>query len=76
MTRVTQPDPHGLQTKLFEEKVTKPLPWRAAPKPGNSYHIWEAFLPENTPVGAHLVQVRSTDMFGQTDVGRRVIFVR
>lgn len=76
MTKVSQPDPFGLRTKLFEDKVTKPLPWRAAPKPGNSSHIWEALLPQNAPVGVHLIHVRATDIFGQTDTGRRVIYVR
>ncbi len=76
MTRVSQPDPFGLQTKQLEAKITKPIPWRGAATPGNSYHIWEALLPENAPVGAHLIQIRSTDMFGQTDTGRRIIYIR
>lgn len=76
MTKVHQPDPGCLQTKQMEDKITKPIPWRAVRAPGNSYHIWEALLPADVPVGAHLIEVRSTDMFGQTDTGRRIVFIR
>lgn len=76
MTRVPQPDPGYLHAKQMEDKITKPIPWRAVTAPGNSSHTWEASLPQNLPVGAHMVQVRATDMFGQTDIGRRIIYVR
>ncbi len=76
MARVPQPDPGYLMAKQLEDKVAKPLPWRGVSAPGNSSHTWEALLPANLAVGAHMVQVRSTDMFGQTDIGRRIIYVR
>ena len=40
-----------------------------------STHIWQAKLPENTPKGTHVIYVRTTDMFGQTFTGRRIIRV-
>lgn len=40
-----------------------------------SYHMWQAKLPENVPVGTHVIYVRTTDMFGQIFTGRRIIRV-
>lgn len=41
-----------------------------------STHIWQAKLPENTRKGTHVIYVRTTDMYGQTFTGRRIIRVR
>ena len=41
-----------------------------------SYHIWQAKLPENIKKGTHIIYVRTTDMFGQTFNGRRIIRVK
>ena len=40
-----------------------------------STHIWQAKLPVNTTKGTHVIYVRTTDMFGQTYTGRRIIRV-
>ena len=40
-----------------------------------SNHMWQAKLPENVPVGTYVIYVRTTDMFGQKDTGRRIIRV-
>ena len=40
-----------------------------------SKHMWQAKLPKNVPVGTYVIYVRTTDMFGQTDTGRRIIRV-
>ena len=40
-----------------------------------SYHMWQGKLPENVPTGTYVIYVRTTDMFGQTDIGRRIIRV-
>ena len=40
-----------------------------------SLHIWQAKLPTNIPNGTHVIYVRTTDMFGQTFTGRRIIRV-
>jgi len=44
--------------------------------PSESYHIWKGRLPTNPPLGTHTVTVRSTDMFGQTWTGHRIIRIR
>ena len=41
-----------------------------------SYHIWQAKLPRNIKKGTHIIYVRTTDMFGQTYNGRRIIRVK
>ena len=76
MEVVHQPDPGLLQAKQLEDRIPKPLPWSGLGTPLKNYHIWEALLPDGLPVGAYMIQVRSTDMFGQTDIGRRIIYVR
>ena len=40
-----------------------------------STHIWQAKLPANARKGTHVIYVRTTDMFGQTFTGRRIIRV-
>ena len=41
-----------------------------------STHIWQSKLPENIPIGTHVINVRTTDMFGQTFTAKRIIRVR
>lgn len=43
---------------------------------GKSTHIWQATLPAGLTPGTHLIEVRTTDMFGHTYTGRRLIRVR
>jgi hypothetical protein len=38
-------------------------------------HMWQANMPAGLTPGAHVVEVRTTDMFGQTYTGRRIIRV-
>jgi hypothetical protein len=39
-------------------------------------HLWKASLPDYIQKGKHLIHVRTTDMFGQTYDGYRVVWVR
>ena len=41
-----------------------------------SQHIWQTKLPANVRKGTHVIYVRTTDMFGQTYTGRRIIRVQ
>ncbi len=45
------------------------------PAPKVSGHIWSAQLPAGIPRGVHILEVESTDMFGQVDRGIRLIDV-
>ena len=39
-------------------------------------HMWLAKLPENLKAGTHTIEVTTTDMFGRTYTGRRIIRVK
>lgn len=75
MERTTQRDPFFVKLKAIEDGLTKPIPWKATRQPGNCGRIWKANLPAGLSAGAHEIQVRTTDMFGQEFEGRRVIHV-
>lgn len=74
MKRVQEPDPRYAEMKKMEEQYT--LPGRKLPGLLNSPHLWAANLPPNLPRGAHVLQVRTTDMFGQTWNDCRILTVR
>lgn len=68
-------DPYFLAMKRLEESETPP-PGRKLPKPRKTTHIWAATLPETLAPGGHLIEIRTTDMFGSTYHAERVIRVR
>jgi hypothetical protein len=53
---------------LLPRKAGRPLP-----DAHKSTHIWTANLPKNPQPGLHLIEVRTTDMFGQTYTDKRSI---
>lgn len=67
-------DPAYLRLREREETTLAPDE-TALPFALESTHLWKAALPEDLAVGSHWIEVRSTDMFGQVDLGRRVIRV-
>ena len=38
-----------------------------------SLHLWRGMLPANPPAGTHVLEVRTTDVFGQSFSDRRLI---
>ena len=54
-------------------------PWVGPPYKGDadrpSEHLWVALMPSRLPLGMQLIEVRTTDMFGQTFHARRPIMV-
>jgi hypothetical protein len=77
MSQTAVPDP-GLVAAIEREKALLALKkdaWVALPKAMKSPHIWGAKLPEGLRPGTHAIEVRTTDMFGATHHGRRVIRV-
>jgi hypothetical protein len=74
MQRQVKSDPSLIKLFEFENKI-KDKPWRAMSKPKASTHLWHAKLPSKPPVGTHFIDVRTTDMFGRTHEGRRIIRV-
>ena len=79
MQMVRQPDPYyerlyELQERYKEEHER--LPGLASQgRPMNSTHLWKANLPAELQPGSYLIEVRSTDMFGQVWRHRRPLRV-
>ena len=65
------------ETMKPQLKEDSELPQRGSRISGTakSTHIWQAKLPVGVPKGTHVIYVRTTDMFGQTFTGRRIIRV-
>ena len=65
------------ETMKPQLKEDSELPQRGSLISGTakSTHIWQAKLPVSVPKGTHVIYVRTTDMFGQTFTGRRIIRV-
>ena len=74
MQRQVKSDPALIKLFNFEKEI-KDKPWRAMSKPKPSTHLWHAKLPSKPPVGTHFIDIRTTDMFGRTHEGRRIIRV-
>jgi hypothetical protein len=77
MTKTAVPDP-ALAAVSEREKALLELKkdaWIALPKARPSPHIWGAMLPAGLTPGTYAIEVRTTDMFGATHHGRRIIRV-
>ena len=80
MEKVEVVDPYYRRLYEWDQKVAEAVdgsvPYRLnLNEPRQSSHIWRATLPADLPPGSHVIHVRTTDMFGQTHEGRRVIRV-
>ena len=60
---------HDAEARILEQDKA----WRALPKPKASTHLWTTKLPSELPIGTHLIEVETTDQFGRTFIGQRVI---
>ncbi len=74
MAKISEIDPYYQALKDAEESDNPP---RGSKLPGTraSAHLWAGSLPAGLEAGSHLIEVRTTDMFGQTYTGRRIIRV-
>lgn len=75
LTREKRQDPAFAAMKRLEESAPTPR-GRKLPNPSNTGHIWVTNLPPNLPSGSHLIQIRTTDMFGQQYTASRTIRIR
>ena len=76
MTHTREVDP--LLQQVYDRELAvneKPAPWRQISKPKASTHLWKLPLPEDLQPGSHLIEVRTTDMFGKSFQSRRIIRV-
>jgi hypothetical protein len=81
MTPGVDPYYAAMREAVEQEQKEKPkdvgtsrAPW--LPKPVDCPHLWRGTLPAKPPKGLHVIYVRTTDMFGQTYAGQRVIRIR
>lgn len=74
MEHTVRNDPFFERTYAIDKQITE-KPWRTLSGPRPSSHLWMTPLPRGLSAGSHLIHVRSTDMFGQTVTGRRIIRV-
>jgi len=72
LERVAREDPYFAAIKEAEESEHPPRGPKL-PGIGKSPHIWRGVLPAGPSPGTHLIEVRTTDMFGGTHFGRRII---
>ncbi|MBD3182059.1 metallophosphoesterase [Candidatus Poribacteria bacterium] len=68
-------DPYYAMMKAAEESP-KPPKGKPLPNIKKCPHLWKANLPADVPKGKHFIHISTTDMFGQTYDGYRVIWIR
>ena len=83
LTKVEVIDPECLRmnklTPIFEQnyngvEIAELLGW-TMDKPHISYHMWEGSMPPDLTNGTYTINVRTTDMYGQTWEAKRIIYV-
>ena len=75
MGRLSRKDPYFLALRKLEDKYNFPrVSW--SKDASNSRHVWRANLPEDVSKGAHLIHIRSKDMFGEVHTGKRLIRIK
>lgn len=77
LAKVMRRDPVFLDLKEKEhENRGKPGLGRQLPDPIASPHLWQGATPPGLSPGTHLISIRTTDMFGKTYTGDRIIRVK
>jgi hypothetical protein len=74
LERVERPDPLYLAIGA-READQEGRRGHKLPPPVPSPHLWAGTLPPGVPSGSALIEVRTTDVFGQTHTGHRLIRV-
>ena len=69
-------DPQVLRMHLQNEFLNEEVFGWKMDRPSRSRHFWRGMLPANPAPGTRKVTVRTTDMYGQTDIGYRLIRIR
>lgn len=73
-TETTDPEIQRMhdQNSFLNEEV---FGWKMD-KPSKTRHMWKGTLPANPEAGTYTVTVRTTDMYGQTWTGHRIVRIR
>jgi hypothetical protein len=72
LEKVDREDPSFVALKESEKKLPPP---RKMPKPTKCGHLWRGTLPSGLEPGSYVLEVRTTDVFGQTYTARRIMRV-
>jgi len=72
LEKVMAKDPFFVALKEMEERDTPPAGSKL-PRPRDCWHLWRGTLPQRLAPGAHLIHVRTSDLFGHTYRAHRVI---
>ena len=82
MTKTMEEDPYFRRVYQAEQAILAKFedasvapPFRKLNTARPSAHLWKATLPQNLPVGTHLIYVRATDRHGRVYDGKRVLRV-
>jgi hypothetical protein len=74
LVQTRKPDPYFVAMKDLETSDTPPT-GKKLPKPVDSPHLWRGTIGFDLPVGVHVVEVQTTDMFGQNYSANRIVRV-
>ncbi len=74
MQLTPRPDPAYVAVKAAQEEMPRNVA-RKLPEIIDSPHIWAANLPANLTGGAHLLQVRTSDLWGRTHQDKIIVRV-
>lgn len=74
MTNFTGQDPYMLKIRDLEVSEKPPL-GRKTGSPYQTPHLWKSSLPTTLALGLYVVEVRTTDMYGQTYTDQRTFRV-
>jgi len=69
---IAEPSDDDLR-KSFNDKAG--IVGRTIPTPRETDHLWKGKLPAALPAGYQVIEVETTDQFGQVFTGRRIIRV-
>ena len=75
MERFSGFDPFAMVMRNVESSIN-PHPRNLISEPRETGHLWRAKLPRNPQAGSHMIYVRTTDMFGHTYDGKRIIRIQ
>lgn len=66
MKFVKEPDPSYVKMVYEWDTTEELMPGRRSSNPINSEHLWRGNIPTNLETGLHKIEIKATDMFGQT----------
>ena len=72
LERVEREDPYYTALRKAEEGA-RSASGRKMPGAKKSQHIWRGVLPAGLSAGAQVIEARTTDVYGQTYTGRRIV---